>query len=103
MGFAQRGADLQQQRERLRLRSTELRLQLAVGAQVLQGPLAVVDEVRSVAHWARTHPEWPLGILAALLVAKPRRAVSWSAKLWWGWRLWRRARRMLGDLPAARR
>jgi hypothetical protein len=95
MLFVREQLELQQRRERLRLRSTELRATLGERARVLEPPLALADQVRSGVAWLRAHPEWPLGALAVLVVLRPRRALRWGARVWWGWRLWRRAQRLL--------
>ncbi|WP_119289059.1 YqjK-like family protein [Azohydromonas sediminis] len=95
MLFAREQLELQQRRERLRLRSTELRATLAERARALEPPLALADQVRSGVAWLRAHPEWPLGALAVLVVLHPRRALRWGARAWWGWRLWRHAQRLL--------
>ena len=103
MWFSQRRGELLARRERLRLRSAELRLRIAGDAQVLRSPLALADQVRSGVHWLRTHPEWPLGALVMVVIVRPRRALRWAGKLWWGWRLWRRAQRALALLAQAQR
>lgn len=95
MWFNRELAELQVRRERLRLRSTELRLQVAAQAQVLAAPLAVADQVRAGARWLRAHPEGPLLVLALVVVVRPRRALRWAGRLWWGWGVWQRGRRWL--------
>jgi hypothetical protein len=101
MLFDERARELAARRERLRMRSTELRLVVGRNAQVLQRPLAVADQVIAGGRWLREHPEWPVGTAVALIVMRPRRLLRWSGRLWWGWRLWRRASRLLRilDLP----
>ena len=84
--------ELALERERLLVRSAQLRLELGAQSTVLRTPLTVVDKVRAGTHWLRHHPEWPLGALAVLVLLRPGRVVRWSAHLLWGWRLWRRAR-----------
>ena len=101
MDYGQRQRELQLRREALRLRSAELRLEIAGQAQVLQAPLAWVDQARKSLRWLRTHPEWPLGALVLLLVVRPRRTLRWGGRLWWGWGLWQQAQRLLQG-PAAR-
>jgi hypothetical protein len=95
MWFNHEQAELQVERERLRLRSTELRLQVARQAQVLVAPLAVADQVQAGVRWLRAHPEGPLLVLGLVIVARPRRALRWAGRLWWGWGLWQRGRRWL--------
>lgn len=94
-GLGQQHARLQARRERLRLRSAELRLTIARDAQVLAGPLALADQARAGWQWLREHPVVPAGVVLTLLVLRPRRALRWGGRLWSGWRLWRRAERAL--------
>ena len=84
--------ELELERERLLARSAQLRIELGAQATVLRAPLTVVDKVRAGVHWLRHHPEWPLGALAVLVLLRPARLVRFSARLLWGWQLWRRAR-----------
>lgn len=102
MSFAERHRRLLLQREGLRLRSAELRSQLADEAQVLRTPLQLADQLRSGWQWLRAHPEWPLGALAALVLLRPRRALRWSSRLWWAWGLWQRGQRALQAAVAPR-
>lgn len=97
---AGRARELQLKRERLRVRSAELRLAVRRESQVLELPLAVADRVVAGARWLRRNPQWPLGALAVLVVLRPRRALRWAARAWWGWRLWRRAGRLWAVLAA---
>jgi hypothetical protein len=68
------------------IRSTELRLQLRDQFDSLQRPAAVADQVKAGATWLYQHPQWPAGVLALLLILKPRRALAWTGKLWWFWK-----------------
>ena len=95
MWFDREQAELQIRRERLRLRSTELRLQVAGQAQVLVAPLALADKVRGGLRWLQAHPEVPLLVLGLVVIARPRRALRWAGQLWWGWGVWQRGRRWL--------
>ncbi len=77
----------------LQARSAALRGQLAVDAQVLRTPLALVDQVRRGWQWLKAHPQW-VGVGVALLVLWRPRRVAWLAgRLWAGWRLWQRMHR----------
>jgi hypothetical protein len=90
-----RDVELAARQQRLLIRSAELRVTLAHQAQALQGPLALADQAVSGARWLRSHPQWPLGALLALAVLRPRRALAWVTRLWWGWGLYKNARRWL--------
>jgi YqjK-like protein len=98
MGFERHRQELQLRRERLRMRSAELRLTIADRSQAFAPPLALADQAQAGVRWLRAHPEWPLGTLALLLVMRPRRVLRWGGRLWMGWRLWRRGQRALQAL-----
>lgn len=98
MWFDRRRRIVELRREELRLRSAELRLHMAAHAQVLEPPLALADRVRGGLQWLRANPQWPVGAAAALLVLRPRRALRWAGRAWWGWRTWRRTLRLIQSL-----
>ena len=100
MWFNREQAELQIRREQLRLRSTELRLLVADQARVLVAPLALADQLRAGLRWLREHPEGPLLLLGLVVVLRPRRALRWAGRLWWGWGLWQRGRRWLAAVEA---
>lgn len=97
---ADRARELQLKRERLLVRSAELRFAVARQSQVLRMPLAVADQAVAGARWLRCNPQWPLGALVVLIVLRPRRALRWAGRAWWGWRTWRRAARLWSSLTA---
>ncbi|MCK9213096.1 MAG: YqjK family protein [Rhodoferax sp.] len=92
--------ELQQRQQRLLIRSTELRLQLRSDMQGLQRPAALADQLGAGLAWLYQHPQWPAGVLALLLILKPRRALAWTGKLWWLWKSARRLRRWRENLRA---
>lgn len=94
---------LAERKQRLLIRGAELRVRLAHDARVLQGPLAVADQAVAGLQWLRAHPLVPLGAIAALALLRPRRALGWATRLWWGWGLARRARAWLATPTAAGR
>lgn len=73
-------------------RSAQLRTAFARQAQAIQRPLAMADQVRYALQWLRHHPQWPLAALLTLLILRPRRALVWSGRLWWAWKMFKRAR-----------
>jgi hypothetical protein len=75
----------------LALRSIELRLQMERDVMRLAPTLALVDRGISGLHWLRTHPQYPLGAAAVVALLRPRRALRWGMRLWWGWRSVRQA------------
>lgn len=78
--------DLQLRQQRLLIRSTELRLQLRGDLQRLQRPAAWADQIKAGLLWLYQNPQWPAGVLALLLILKPKRALAWSGRLWWLWK-----------------
>lgn len=91
----QHETELATRKQQLLIRSAELRVTLAHQSQTLQGPLAWADQAVSATRWLRNHPQWPLGALGLLAVLRPRRALAWAGRLWWGWGLYQRARSWL--------
>jgi len=85
---------LHHRQQLLLIRSTELRQALLRDVARLHRPANLVDQIRTGWRWIAQHPQWPLGIAAILVVFKPRRALSWSAKLWWLWKSARQLRRL---------
>lgn len=85
--------ELAQRRERLLLRSTELRIELARQTGVLDGPLALADRAVAAVRWLRANPLYPAAGGVALLLLRPRRALRWATRAWWAWGLYQRAQR----------
>ncbi len=83
-------------RERLRLRSRQLRQDWSSQVQVLRRPLSLADRARAAVQWLARNPEWPLGAALLLIVLRPGRTLRWSAFAWNGYNLYRRAQRVLG-------
>jgi hypothetical protein len=98
---SERERELQLKRERLLVRSAELRWAMGRQAQALATPLAIADQVQAGVGWLRRNPEWPLGALVVLVVLRPQRALRWAGRAWWSWRLWRKAARLWTVLAAA--
>ncbi len=90
-----RQLELRARRGQLVARSHALRERLALEAQPLQRPLALVDRLREGLHWLMAHPLWLAGIVALPVVLRPRRAFGWAARAWWGWQMWRRLQALL--------
>lgn len=90
-------------RQRLLMRSSELRLTLKEQAGVFKKPFAVADHARDGLQWIARNPKWPLGVLLVIIVLRPRRAIVWSNRLWWGWQMFKRAQNLIATLPLAKR
>ncbi|HQD16579.1 MAG: hypothetical protein LCH72_06565 [Proteobacteria bacterium] len=98
-----RGAseDLLARREQLRLRSAQLREQIATRTQVLQPVFRATDRVRGGVRGVRQvrqgRAPYVLGLLAlsalaGALLVRPRVATSLALRAWSGWQMYRRAR-----------
>jgi hypothetical protein len=84
-----------QRRELLIVRSALLRATWALQVQALRRPLGMADKARDSVHWLVNHPQWPLGVLAGLLLLRPQRVLRLASLGWWGWNLFQRVRRLL--------
>lgn len=92
--------DIALKKQRLQLRSAELREELARHAVALAPTFAAADGARAGARWVRVHPEWVAGTLAALAVARPKVLWRWGRRAFLGWQTWRRLRGWLHPPPA---
>jgi hypothetical protein len=81
--------DIARRRAELLVRSEALRTQFAASARAVRHPFSIADRARDAVHWARGHPQVLLAAGAAFALARPRRVVGWSLKLWGAWRVWR--------------
>ncbi len=63
---------LAQRRQRLLLRSAQLRNALAHQSHFLKAPLALVDQLQIGLNYLGRHPVWPMIALALLHLARPR-------------------------------
>ncbi len=92
-------AEVLLRRERLLLRSGQLRQDWAQQVQVLRKPLGLADQARAGAHWLMQHPEWPIGVATLLIVLRPGRALRWASYAWQGYGLYRRVQRVMKRMP----
>ena len=83
---------LEANRLQLQQRSRDLRVKLGEEAVALQRPLALADAVRGRLRWIAAHPQWIAAVAVLPVMLRPRRALGWALKLWWGWRAWQRLR-----------
>ena len=60
--------------------------QLRSDLQRLERPAAWADQIKAALLWLYQHPQWPAAVLVLLLILKPKRALSWSGRLWWLWK-----------------
>ena len=88
--------DLAARREQLRLRSAQLREQIAAEAQVFRPGLRAVDRVRDGVQSVRRlrHNQAAVLLLGAALagatLARPRAVVNLGLRVWSGWQLLQR-------------
>lgn len=93
--------ELALKKQRLQIRSAELRDELARHAVVLAPAFTAADGARAGARWMRTHPQWVAGAAAALAVARPRLLWRWGRRAFVGWQAWRRVQTWLQPARAA--
>lgn len=94
MFFDRQLVEARQRQQQLLVRSDQLRRRLTDDMQVLQRPLALVDQVRQGWQWLRAHPEVLAGGALLLALLRPRRAWRLASRAWAGWQLWRRVQRL---------
>ena len=90
-------AEVLRRRERLLADSASHRSRILSHAAVLARPLSWLDRLASGARGAWARPGLAAAVLAAgvglLAALGPGRCLSWGAKGWGFWRLWRQLRR----------
>ena len=98
-----RDQELALRRQRLVLRSAQLRLTLAMQAEVLHAPLALADSAWGGLQWLRRNPHALIAPVLLLAALRPARALRWAGRLWWGWRTFRQTGRWLAAMQTRRR
>ncbi len=98
-------SDLLARREQLRLRSAQLREQIAQGSQLFRPAFRTADRVRGgvqlAGQWHRPPPLVLLGLSAlagAVLVRRPRAVLNMGARLWSGWLFYKRTRPLVRSI-----
>ncbi len=87
--------DLAARREQLRLRSAQLREQLAVHTRVMRPAFNAADHMRDGVQSLRDNRALVLlasAALAGAVLARPRAALNLGLRAWSGWQLFRRVR-----------
>jgi YqjK-like protein len=87
--------ELALKKQRLQLKSAELRDQWTACAATLKPLCAGADRVRDVGAWLRRHPELPVAAGVALVVARPRALFRWLRRGVSVLLVWRRLRKRL--------
>ncbi len=84
-------------KQRLLMKSAQLRQALAGQTRPLLPLFAVADRIQLGARWLKRHPALPVAVATALLVARPRAAFRWLRR---GWFLWQTLRRLQSAAPS---
>ncbi len=92
--------ELALRKQRLQLRSAQLRADIAADAAAFEPLFAAGDKVRDGARWLKHHPEVAVGTGVALLVARPRALMRWARRGLFAWQAVRRARLWLEQRSA---
>lgn len=98
-----RAVVLATRRERLVLRSQQLRRQITVELEAVQPAMTWVDRVQDALLWLRGNPFIATAGSLLLAVWRPRRAASFGMRLWSAWKFVQGLRGVRTTLPAARR
>lgn len=80
-------------KERLLLRSEQLRDEVTAQSQALVPWLQLAEAPRSAWDWGRTHPLMVAVALAGLAIWRPRRVWRWGWRAWSVYRWWQSLRR----------
>lgn len=89
LGSTERRIELALKKQRLLLRSAQLRQAFAEQTRPLSPLLITVDRVHAGIRWLGRHPALPVAVVTALLVARPRAVFRWLRR---GWFLWQALR-----------
>lgn len=87
--------DLVERQQRLLARSALLRESLARQSRVIQRPLALADQVNDGLQWLYDRPYWPAAAITLLVVFKPGRILTWGGRIWWVWKSFQKAKKLL--------
>ena len=88
-----REVELALKKQRLQMRSAELRDTFAGYAATWAPVFAVGDKVQAGWIWLRRHPALPVATLVAVLVARPRSVFRWVKR---GYIAWQALRKLNG-------
>jgi len=76
-------------KQRLVLKSSDLRQRLADDSQPLQPLFAAADKVTDGIHWIQARPGIALAATAVLVVLRPRPLLRWGRRAFFAWKTWR--------------
>ena len=98
--MTERLAELGLRKQRLLMRSADLRDRMAAHAEGLAPLFNAADQLRAAGAAVRRHPEWVAGVVVVLAIARPRFVWRWAQRGFVGWRIWKSVRHLLAPLPA---
>ena len=98
--MSERLAALALKKQRLLMRSADLRDRMSGHAEGLSPFFLAVDRLRAAGTAIARHPEWVAGAVVLLVVVRPRFVWRWMQRGFVGWRLWKSIRELLGLRPA---
>lgn len=71
------------------------RIDLAIDAQILKGPLAAADKGIAAGRYLAAHPLIPALAAFSFALVKPARAFRWMKRGWFLWGIFKNARKKL--------
>ena len=86
---------LAQKKQRLLVRSADLRDRMGTHAEGLAPLFRAADRLREAGAVLRRHPEWVVGAVVLVVVARPRFVWRWAQRGFVGWRMWKSVRQLL--------
>lgn len=94
--------ELALKRQRLQLQAAAQRVMIMQALESAAPAFGAAEKVRAGWRWAKTHPEWLVGIGVALLVARPRAFFRWAKRSFFIWRSLRRLHGAIESILPAR-
>jgi hypothetical protein len=82
--------ELALRKQRILLESERLRGEFLNHFTAVSPVFYATDRLYHGVVWLRQHPQVPVGLAVALIVAKPKRAITWTRRLVFGWQVWRK-------------
>jgi hypothetical protein len=100
--MSQKLIELALKKQRLQLQAAAQRVMIMHALASASPAFGVAEKVRSGWRWAKSHPEWLVGIGVALVVARPRAFFRWAKRGFFVWRSLRRLRIAVESVLPAR-
>jgi hypothetical protein len=82
--------ELALKKQRVMLESARLRGEFLGHLTAISPVFYATDHLYRGAVWLRQHPQVPIGLAMALIIAKPKRVITWTRRLIFGWQVWRK-------------